>query len=184
MTPDYPTCAFLFCPGCGGQNGTSPSLKHFVCPDCTFTFYSNAAAAVAAFIVNERGEFLWVERAREPQKGKWNVPGGFIDPMESAEDALIRETHEEVGLELSEFHLLASFPNLYTYRNITYHTIDFFFLCVAKSGEIYADASEIARTKWLLPERMSPDQIAFESTKKALERYLFHKQEIGFPESK
>ena len=183
MTP-YPTRAFLFCPGCGGQNGTSPSLKHFVCPDCAFTFYSNAAAAVAAFIVNEKGEFLWVERAREPQKGKWNVPGGFIDPLENAEEALIRETQEEVGLELSEFRLLASFPNLYTYRNITYHTIDFFFLCVAKSDEIHTDTSEIAETQWLSPEQMPLDQIAFESTKKALERYLFHKKEIGFPESK
>ena len=44
-------------------------------------------------------KILLVERGIEPYKGKWALPGGFLNPDESAETGAIRELKEETGLE-------------------------------------------------------------------------------------
>lgn len=178
MSHDYPTRSFRYCPSCGQQKGGSPSIKHFACPDCGYQFYTNAAAAVAAFLRNEKGEFLFVRRAREPARGKLNVPGGFVDPLESVEEALLREVDEEVGIAIENYSLLGSFPNTYTYRDVTYHTVDLFFLCTARHLEARLEAEEVTQTLWIAPETVSLEEIAFDSTKSALQAYRRH---CGFP---
>ncbi|MCI4370683.1 MAG: NUDIX hydrolase, partial [Thermoplasmata archaeon] len=52
---------------------------------------------VDAFWVS-RGRLLLVLRAREPFRGTWALPGGFVEAAESVEDAVVRELREETGL--------------------------------------------------------------------------------------
>ena len=60
-----------------------------------FIYYFNPSSAVACFIRNSRGELLLVRRAKEPAKGRLDLPGGFVDMHESAEEAAQREVKEE-----------------------------------------------------------------------------------------
>lgn len=49
------------------------------------------AAAVAGLIFNEKGQLLLTIRAKDPGKGLLDLPGGFVDMGENADQALRRE---------------------------------------------------------------------------------------------
>ena len=51
-------------------------------------------------IVIQSGHILMVERKMEPGKRLWALPGGHIDPDETAEEACVRELYEEAGLDM------------------------------------------------------------------------------------
>lgn len=45
------------------------------------------------------GRLLLVRRASRRGRGNWQVPGGFIEPRETIEEAVVREVSEEAGVE-------------------------------------------------------------------------------------
>jgi ADP-ribose pyrophosphatase YjhB (NUDIX family) len=52
---------------------------------------------VDAAIFNGRGALLLVERGTEPFAGRWALPGGFLEPGETVEQAVVREVQEETN---------------------------------------------------------------------------------------
>ena len=54
----------------------------------------------AVVVKNDKGEILLGVRNKDPQRGKWVLPGGGIKPFESYEAAAKREILEETGLEI------------------------------------------------------------------------------------
>ena len=119
----HPTASFKYCPACGAPGSTTPP-QPFRCSACAYTLYINTTCATAAFLQRPDGCVLFIRRAKEPAKGKLAIPGGFIDPGETAEFGLRREFMEEVGIAVEEIHYLGSFPNIYHYKGITYDVLD------------------------------------------------------------
>ncbi|HXX90640.1 MAG TPA: NUDIX hydrolase [Acidimicrobiales bacterium] len=56
-------------------------------------------AAVGAVAVRD-GALLLVRRAHAPERGRWSLPGGRVEPGESVAEALVREVYEETGLRV------------------------------------------------------------------------------------
>ena len=52
------------------------------------------AASVALL---RRGDVLLIQREREPFGGLWTLPGGRLEPGESAEDCAVREIRGRAG---------------------------------------------------------------------------------------
>ena len=52
---------------------------------------------VGGAVVRE-GKLLFIRRASRHGRGNWQLPGGFIEPHETIEQAVVREVHEEAGV--------------------------------------------------------------------------------------
>jgi mutator protein MutT len=166
-----PSQFFHHCPRCGAKQAAPPTGLHFDCAACQFRFYFNPAVAIGVFIRREDGRLLFIRRAKDPGKGKLAPPGGFIDIGERAEEAVRREIREEVGIELDEIEFLASFPNEYHFREVTYPVLDFFFTAVAREGSQASALDDVASFAWLPPEEVPAQEIAFPSMRAAWESY-------------
>ncbi|MBN2891153.1 MAG: NUDIX hydrolase [Bacteroidales bacterium] len=51
-------------------------------------------------------KILLIQRKNEPFKGKWALPGGFVDMDETVETCVSRELEEETGLKIKKFEQL------------------------------------------------------------------------------
>jgi ADP-ribose pyrophosphatase YjhB (NUDIX family) len=137
--------------------------------------YHNIAAAVAVIIKHD-GKILFTIRNVEPDKGKWDLPGGFIDPDENAEEAACRELKEELGIDLlpKDLKYITTSPNNYLYRNVLYRTMDIFYEYEVNTNQIVITAQdEIKDLIWVTKKQIQLDKIGFVSIREVIkEKYL------------
>jgi len=166
---------FKFCPRCGSPDFIFNPHRSFKCKDCGFHYYINSAAAVAALIVNEKHELLLTVRAFEPNKGMLDLPGGFVDPGETAEETLIREIKEELNLDITDFSYFISFPNEYPFSGIVVHTIDLAFICKVKDFSDIRIADDVTGYIFVSKEDIDYSKIGGKSIKKIIKRFFYDK---------
>ncbi len=157
-----------YCPHCGKKSFNAGRFKPWYCQSCDFKIYPNVAAAAAVFIFDDKNRILFIERGHDPGKGKLGLPGGFLDPGETAETGIAREILEEVGITVSNITYLSSFPNNYQWGGIHYDTIDLFYTARLTSKNITIDGDEVAAVKWKLRSEVENHELAFPSFIQAL----------------
>ena len=164
-----------FCAKCGEKSLHWDGEKKWNCTNCDYVLFHNVAGAVAV-IIRYQDEILLTRRNQDPQKGKLDLPGGFIDPNETAEEAACREIREELGIEISNSDLkyITTSPNNYLYKNVPYRTMDIFYECPLKSDVITINAEdEIQELIWVKRSEIDLNQIGFVSIRKVIgEKYL------------
>ena len=178
---------FNLCPSCGSKNIRWLDGKKWLCSDCGFDLYCNVAAAVGIVLYDDFDNLLFEVRAKEPRKGFLCLPGGFVDPDESAEDAVVRECREELGAEVLGAEFLCSYPNTYVYKNIEYKTCDIFFKTKLSSKyenmeafvkTLHREESEVVRFEIRKVQTAADVEalpLAFESAHKTLLKFLEEK---------
>lgn len=161
---------FGHCPACGAGGLEEGSATSYRCSRCEFVFFMNPAAAVAAIIEHD-DEILFAVRAREPDAGKLDLPGGFVDCNETAEEALARELDEELGLGNVCPEYLCSFPNSYPYAGVNYRTIDLIYRVILQERPVIRVADDVSGVVWVRRDAIPMRRVAFQSIRKALEFY-------------
>lgn len=162
---------FTYCPSC--KNKLEQEGYHYFCGVCGFDYYFNASPAAAVIIINNHQQIYLTLRAREPKAGLWDLPGGFININESAENGALREIKEELGIELDNLTFFKSCPNEYLYKGTQYYPLDIFFISNVDDKEIKSiEKDEISDDKFFDIDKIPFDKIAFESNKKILKDYL------------
>lgn len=167
----HPLYQFEYCPVCGARAFVERNEKAKRCEACGFVYYFNPSAAVACFIRNERDELLLVRRKKDPAKGTLDLPGGFVDMFETAEEAVCREVREETGLEVIHSRYLFSLPNLYLYSGFMVHTLDLFFECKVRNFDEAIADDDAAAIQVMARKDLVPDEFGLESVRKAVTRY-------------
>jgi len=167
---------FTHCPVCGSAHFTQNNIKSMRCADCQFVYYMNASAAVATFIVNEAGDLLVCKRGKEPQKGTLDLPGGFIDDNESAEEAVKRELAEELQAVVTKSTYLFSLPNLYEYSGLTIPTLDMFFACQLEDTNSLMPGDDVADCFFVPLSEVDPKLFGLNSIRKAVALFLKEKK--------
>ena len=89
-----------FCSNCGKLNTRSYIDGNFRyhCNECNTIHYENPRPTAALVCIRKK-KILLVKRAKDPGKGLWGLPGGFIEKHESLEEAALRELKEETSLK-------------------------------------------------------------------------------------
>lgn len=175
---------FNVCPKCQSKNIEYKNNRKWFCPDCGFDLYNNVAAAVGLIIEDTDGSIIFEVRAKEPRKGFLALPGGFCDPDESAEQSVFRECLEETGVQPESINYIASFPNTYVYKDITYKTCDLFFTAKFKNTgktiiqQMTGEESEVTEFKSVMinsEKDIEELPLAFGSAVKALKVWFSQK---------
>jgi NADH pyrophosphatase NudC (nudix superfamily) len=92
-----------FCPTCAGRlterrlQPEEPARQ--VCEGCGRVHYRNAKPSVSALIIRD-GRVLLARRGHASWRGRWDLPGGFLEEDEHPATGVVRETREETGLEV------------------------------------------------------------------------------------
>lgn len=163
-----PLNVFRFCPKCGSQDFAPDTEKSLKCKKCNFRYYINMSASVAAIIRNEKSEILFTVRKYDPARGMLDLPGGFVDPGETAEQTVVREIKEELNLNISRIEYLGTFTNKYLYGEIEYQTLDLVFNCTVETFENLQVADDVSGYVFRDPDTVQPENIGLESIREII----------------
>jgi ADP-ribose pyrophosphatase YjhB (NUDIX family) len=119
---------------------------------------------VACTIVEMDGRVVLLRRGTQPQKGKWVLPGGYVDRGEAVEAAALRETQEECGLRVRINRLLGVYSYPERIAAVVVYLADYI------SGTLIADDESLDAGLFRLNE-IPWDHLAFQSTVDALRDY-------------
>jgi ADP-ribose pyrophosphatase YjhB (NUDIX family)/GNAT superfamily N-acetyltransferase len=135
-----------------------------VCPACGFILYRNPVPAVGVVVALD-GKVVLVRRRYEPRVGCWALPAGFMELGESAEEAAVRECHEETGLLVRVDHLLGVF----SFGEGQGTGLLIIYAATATGGELVAadDATEVG----VYAPDVLPSPMAFPTHLQAIERW-------------
>ena len=167
----HPLHLFSFCPKCGSNDFVENDFKSKRCKGCGFTYYFNPLAATVAIITNSKGEMLVATRSKEPAKGTLDLPGGFCDSYETAEEGVAREVLEETGLKVTSTEYLFTIPNIYNYSGMELHTMDMFFRCEVEDCNNTIADDDVAELQWISIAELNSKDFGLQSISKSIEKF-------------
>jgi 8-oxo-dGTP diphosphatase len=164
----YEAMDVRYCPRCATELVLrfSGERERPTCPSCGFVFYFNPVVGAGALVERE-GCVVLVRRGVEPKAGYWSLPAGYVEADERAEEAAIRETREETGLEVEVDDLLG----VYSFGREPQTGVLILYSAHTTGGDLRAgdDAQEV---RSFAPEELpQDDQIAFRTHLQALREW-------------
>lgn len=133
-----------FCPNCGSPTEMSDAGWRRDCPACKTQHFSRTDPCVIMLAI--RGERCLLARSHRFVPGMYSALAGFMEPGESMEDAVRRETREESGLKIGAVRYFASQPWPFP------HSLMIGCFAEALSEELKLDPNEIEDGRWFTRE--------------------------------
>ena len=130
-----------FCSRCGERTVIAAAGHVRRCPACGAEHYPRTDPAVIMLVTDSRDRALLGRQVHWPE-GRFSTLAGFVEPGESAEQAVVREVAEEAGVRVGEVGYVASQPWPFP------SSLMLGFTARAVSEEIQVDGEEIHEARW------------------------------------
>ena len=167
---------FDHCPACatklvGGED------KALHCPSCGRNWYVNAAPTAGAVIFRD-GSALITKRGTDPEKGKFDIPGGFLELGEDPIQGLRRELREELQIEVdvSMDDVVQMVPHEYGDDGDWVLSIGFF--ARLASGDI-TPGSDVDEAVWITEDEIDDIDFAWEHDRDLVRKAFEHAKETA-----
>ncbi|TAG46608.1 MAG: NAD(+) diphosphatase [Betaproteobacteria bacterium] len=152
-----------FCGACATPTVRETHERARRCPACGLSAYPRISPAMMC-LVTKGAQILLARNVNFPA-GRFSALAGFLEAGESVEDAVHREVHEEVGIQVSDLRYVASqswpFP----------HSLMIAFTAEYAGGDLLPNGHEIAEAHWFdkhnlpqLPPKVSIARSLIEAT--------------------
>lgn len=91
---------YIYCPRCKNELILKKMEKTKVkaCDNCGFIFWNNPKPTTS-MLIHDDGKTLMIQRAKDPFRDYWVLPGGFVKADESPQKTILRELKEETGID-------------------------------------------------------------------------------------
>jgi NAD+ diphosphatase len=126
-----------YCGQCGTPTTVDPGERARRCPNCKLSVYPRISPVIMV-LIHRGNELLLLGRANRFPRGMFSALAGFVEAGETLEEAIVREVHEEVGVEVDDIRYFGSqswpFPQ----------SLMIAFTARYAGGEIVPDGVEIA----------------------------------------
>lgn len=137
-----------FCGRCGAPTRLDPRERATVCDACRQSYYPRLSPCVIGIV--ERGDHCLLAHRAQSHTRRFSALAGFIEPGETAEQALAREIEEEVGIQIANIRYFSSQPWPFPGQLMLGFHADY------AGGDIQVDGVEIDEAHWFhankLPE--------------------------------
>ena len=140
-----------YCHLCGAryvEGKTNPQE----CSSCGNLSFKNSIPCAEIALFDEKGRVLLAKRGEEPNKGKYDLPGGFITYGETVESALCREIKEELGLDAQYYdtpQLCASWTFDYPFSKESVNTLSLTFTAKLKTDKQVIANDDVSAVKFV-----------------------------------
>jgi len=135
-----------YCSRCGAPTEVRREERSRICPDCKYTTYPPISPAIMILIT--RGREILLARKKEWPDGRFSALAGFVEPGETLEDTVRRETREEVGIEIKNLRYFGSQPWPFPHQLMIAFTADY------AGGEVTPDGVEIEEARFFDAEQL------------------------------
>ncbi len=129
-----------YCSRCGTPTEARREERSRTCPKCKYTTYPPISPAIMILIT--RGREILLARKPEWMPKRFSALAGFVEPGETLEDTVRRETREEVGVEIENLRYFGSQPWPFPHSLMIAFTADY------SSGEVRPDGVEIEEARF------------------------------------
>ncbi len=101
---------YKYCPNCKTnlQRKIIENATRLYCPSCDFIFWDNPKPVVSILLHTDE-KILMLQRAKNPLKNYWCLPGGFVNSSEAPEQAVKREIKEELDMDIDIDEILGAY---------------------------------------------------------------------------
>ena len=139
---------YKFCPSCGALLADDEKLSARNCTNCGAQYFPRIEPCIIVLIT--KGDKLLLAKHRSRNQNIHTCIAGFIEIGESAEQAVVREVREEVGIEIKDLRYVGSqgwpFPD----------QLMLGFRAEYESGDIRVQKSELIEAKWFTRDALPP----------------------------